>query len=106
MAVTIGNLHFKTQVALHTHLNDIRTLPDAEFASTANAPQNAAVLEAIMRGRPRKRQELGEPHIMSWTRKKSGPHYCFYAVLDDGSELDMGVSKADISEFVKNYAVT
>lgn len=106
MAITIGNLHFKTQIALHTFLNDIRTLPDAEFASAANTPQNAEVLETLMRTRPRKRQELGERQIVSWTRKKSGPHYCFYAVLDDGTELDMGVSKGDISEFFKIYQGT
>lgn len=103
MSIQINQMTFKTQTALHAYLNQIRILPsDEDFEHTANLPENFALLVSFMQGRPKKRAELAGRKVVRWTRVKRGPHWSFEAILDDGSQLDMGVSKADITEFVHN----
>lgn len=104
MAVKIHGLEFKTQTALHACIDNIRTLADnVEFHRVANSPENFALLAAVLYGRPSKQQELAGRSVTRWTRMKRGGRWSFDAILDDGSRLDMGVNKDNISEFVRNW---
>lgn len=104
MPITVKNRNFPTQKALWEFLNEIRINGDnAEFHQRVNSAEVAPILEAIITTRPSKVSELGGRKIVAWTRKKNGPHWAFHARLDDGTLLDLGVSKNDISEFVHNW---
>ena len=103
MAIKIHDLEFKTQTALHKYIDGIRTIDDdEEFQRVANSSENSALLIAVLNGRPTKQAELAGRRVISWGRRKRGGRWSFDAILDDGARLDMGVSKTDISEFVRN----